>query len=45
MTLKLLGNKLGGWIIISNFRVKYYFYYVKENMGKGKVHARVVANG
>lgn len=44
MMIKYSGKKFGGYIAIKNFRVKYYFYWVRENLDNGKVLAKVISN-
>ena len=45
MTIKWCGQRMGGWIIVEKWRVKYYFYYARFLPGyKGKVLARVFCN-
>lgn len=45
MMIKYNGQKFGGYLAIVGFRVKYYFYWVKERMDGEKVLARVFTNG
>lgn len=45
MSVKYLGKKYGGWVSFFDFKLTYYFYAVQEDLGKGKVLAKVWANG
>lgn len=43
MTLKYLGNKIGGWIKYEKLRLTYYFYYVQA-VFDDKILARIITN-
>lgn len=44
MMIKYYGKKIGGHISIFDWQLKWYFYWVKESLGHGKVLAKVYSN-